>query len=76
MLRQDGGITDSFEQSVLERERRISTAMDGVIAIPHPMSICSSRSRIAVTILEKPIQWSEKDSAQIILMLSLSDDKK
>lgn len=76
MLRQDGGITDSFEQSVLERERRISTAMDGVIAIPHPLSICSSKTRIAVAILEKPIQWSEKDSAQIILMLSLSDDKR
>ena len=76
LLQEDGGVKDDFEKSVLEREQRISTAMDGVIALPHPMSICSTKTRIAVGILEKPVPWSEKDQAQIVLMLSLSDDKR
>lgn len=76
LLKKTGCVTDSFEEKVLERESRISTAMDGVVALPHPMSICSSRSMIAVGILKQPVKWSEKDHAQIILMLALADDKK
>lgn len=76
LLKKDGSITDNFEASVLEREAKVSTAMDGVIALPHPMGICSTKTRIVVGILDKPVEWSEKDQAQIILMLSLSDDKR
>ncbi len=76
LLKRTGCVADSFEEKVLERESRISTAMDGIVALPHPMSICSSKSLIAVGILEKPIKWSDKDQAQIILMLALADDKK
>ena len=76
LLEKSGHISDSFEKSVLERESKISTAMDGVIALPHPMAICSSKSQIAVAILERPVKWSEKENAQIILMLSLADDKR
>lgn len=76
LLEKDGSISDTFESSVLERESKISTAMDGVLALPHPMTICSDRSRIAVAILAHPIKWSEKENAQIILMLSLADDKR
>ena len=35
-----------------------------------------SESKIAVGVLQKPIAWSEKDSAQIILLLGLADDAK
>lgn len=76
MLRQEQCINDDFEASVLEREQRISTAMDGVVAIPHPLKICSLKSKIAVGVLQKPVAWSEKDSAQIILLLGLADDSK
>ena len=76
LLKKSGNISDSFEKSVLERESKISTAMDGVLALPHPMTICSTKSQIAVAILEHPVKWSEKENAQIILMLSLADDKK
>lgn len=75
-LEKSGHISHTFEKSVLERESKISTAMDGVIALPHPMTICSSKSQIAVAILEHPVKWSEKENAQIILMLSLADDKR
>lgn len=76
LLKKENCIMDTFEESVLKRESRISTAMDGVIALPHPLAICSYKSRIAIGILEKPIRWSEKDQAQIILMLALSDERK
>lgn len=76
LLRENVCVTDAFEASVLERETRISTAMDGVVALPHPMTICSKKSQIAIGILKEPIKWSEKDNAQIILMLALADDGK
>lgn len=76
LIQAKGYATKSFELSVLERERRISTVMDGVIATPHPLMMCSTKSKIAVGILDKPIAWSDKDSAQIILMLGLADDAK
>lgn len=65
-----------FEASVLARENRVSTAMDGVVAIPHPLQICAVKSKIAVGILQKPVKWSHKDNAQIVLMLALADDAK
>lgn len=71
-----GYATEDFEHSVLEREHRISTVMDGVIATPHPLMMCSTKSKIAVGILDAPVAWSDKDSAQIILMMGLADDAK
>lgn len=76
LLHQEHCINDDFEASVLEREQRISTGMDGVVAIPHPLKICSLKSKIAVGVLQHPILWSDKDSAQIILLLGLADDAK
>lgn len=76
LLEADGGVSADFENSVLEREARISTAMDGILALPHPMTICSSKSRVAVCILEQPVAWSSKSTAQIVLMLALADDQK
>ena len=52
LLHQENCINDDFEASVLEREQRISTAMDGVVAIPHPLKICSRKSKIAVGVLQ------------------------
>ena len=76
MLKKENCITDDFEVSVLEREQRISTAMDGVVAIPHPLKLCSLKSKIAVGILKHPVPWSQKDDAQIILLMGLADDAK
>lgn len=76
LLQENGCVTEDFESSVLERESRVSTAMDGVVALPHPMTFCSNKSQIAVGILNTPVKWSEKDNAQSILMLALADDRK
>lgn len=76
LLLTKGYVQADFEDSVIEREERVSTAMDGVVAIPHPLRICSAVSKIAVGILKKPVAWSNKDNAQIIIMLALGDDVK
>lgn len=76
LLKQNKCVDDRFEKSVIERESKVSTVMDGVIAIPHPLEMCSLKSKIAIGILENPIPWSNQDTAQIILMLGLSDDSK
>ena len=75
-LRHKGYANEVFEASVLEREHKISTVMDGVVATPHPLLICTSTSKIAVAILDEPVVWSDKDHAQIILMMGLADDSK
>ncbi|MBE6118972.1 MAG: PRD domain-containing protein [Erysipelotrichaceae bacterium] len=76
LLRNAGYVDERFEKSVFERENKVSTVMDGVIAIPHPLEMCSLKSKIAIGILDEPIHWSGKDTAQIILMLGLSDESK
>lgn len=76
LLRNAGYVDERFEKSVFERENKVSTVMDGVIAIPHPLEMCSLKSKIAIGILDAPIHWSGKDTAQIILMLGLSDESK
>lgn len=76
LLLKAGYVDERFEKSVFERENKVSTVMDGVIAIPHPLKMCSLKSKIAIGILDKPIPWSGKDTAQIILMLGLSDESK
>lgn len=75
LLKKDYVYSD-FEESVIERECRIPTAMDGVVAMPHPMQIQAIKSKIAVCILDHPIPWSSNANAQIILMLALADDAK
>ena len=76
-MHQEHFTTDGFEESVLEREARVSTAMHGV-ALPHPLKFYSTQSKIAVGILKEPVQWSEKDKApvQIVLLMGLADDAK
>ena len=69
-------ITNDFETSVLERERKISTAMTNGVSLPHPLKICSFTSKIAVGILKNPINWDDSHNIQIILLLALSDDSK
>lgn len=74
MLYEDGHIFREYEQSLMEREEKISTAMGNILAIPHPMGIYSHQSRIAVCLLDKPVKWSKDSTVQIVFMLAISDD--
>lgn len=73
-LLKKGYVYGSFEDEVLEREKKIPTAMNDIIAIPHPLHISSPENLVAVGILDHPISWGDGHTAQIILMLALSEN--
>ena len=74
MLLENGYVKEDFEEKVMERENRIPTIMDQVIAVPHPMQICALKNAVAVGILDRPIPWGTGRNAQIVVMLALSTD--
>ena len=73
-LLEKGYVKKDFEEKVMERENRIPTIMDHVIAVPHPMQICALKNAVAVGILKKPVPWGVGKNAQIVVMLALSTD--
>lgn len=80
---QEQGITkEGFEESVFEREERISTAMSETVALPHPLKILCTESKVAVGILEHPVSWrsvqgneSAETRIRLVFLLCLSDDQ-
>lgn len=76
LLVQKKYVYSNFEYSVLEREAKIPTAIDGIVAIPHPLKMCAIKSVIAIGILDAPLSWSKQHEVQIIFMLALADDVK
>lgn len=73
-MRDCGHVDDDFERSVFEREARIPTSMDDVIALPHPMEAKLASSKVGVAILERPIIWSSDHTAQVVFLLGLSSN--
>lgn len=67
-------INDDFEASVLRREHIAATNMDEVLAIPHPMDPLSTHTKVAVALLKEPLQWNDKASVRIILLLAINKD--
>lgn len=76
VMRNAGLVDEAFEASVLEREGRVPTALDGVLALPHPLAANMDANKIAVGILKEPIAWSETKDAQLVLLLALSNDSE
>lgn len=64
----------AFRDGVFERERRVSSALNGAVALPHPLVACCAVSKIAVGILEEPVAWDAERSVSIVLLLCLSED--
>ena len=75
-LYQQGLVDGDFLESVLQRENLASTLMDDMIAIPHPLTARSSQTKIAVAILDKPVEWSDNQTAQIILLLAIAESDR
>lgn len=62
----------SFKESVLYRESLSSTNLDDFIAIPHPMELSASRTKLCVAILEKSVLWNENSSVRFVVMLAIN----
>lgn len=67
-------INEDFEASVLKRESIAATNMDEVLAIPHPMDLLSTQTKVAVALLKEPLAWNEKSSVRIVLLLAINRD--
>lgn len=63
-------VTESFLQSVIEREKISSTSVSNFVAIPHALFENVIDSKIAIGILDKPIEWGE-NMVQLVFLLAL-----
>lgn len=66
-----GIVDDRFFTLVLERENLGSTNMDEAFALAHPMKLCASATKVAVTVLEEPVLWNRKESVRIVFLLAI-----
>jgi len=69
------GLSDSFYDSILERERLEPTEYANRIAIPHPLKNEEGSELIAVALLDRPVLWNTQ-KVQLIFLISLSNHKK
>ena len=76
LLLEDGGVKDDFEKSVLEREQRISTPWTASSPCLIPCPSVPQKPESPWVSLKNQFPGQREDQAQIVLMLSLSDDKR
>ncbi|CCJ33187.1 BglG family transcription antiterminator [Caloramator australicus] len=67
-------VKNTFYQSVLEREKIASTAIEQ-FAIPHALPGHVVKSAISIGVLEKPIDWDGK-KVNVVFLLAFGEDLK
>jgi lichenan operon transcriptional antiterminator len=67
------GLGHDFGQLVREREKLGRTSFGSKVAFPHPTKPVGEHTRVAVTLLDSPIDW-EGVEVQAIFMISPSSD--
>lgn len=67
-------VHDDYEPSVLERESIADTNMDEILAIPHPMTLCATQTKVTVALCKEPIAWNQKASIRLVLLLAIKKD--
>lgn len=75
---EENGYTDaSFLPSVLERETLSDTTMDPLLAIPHSLSPSSAKTKVAVAVLDHPLDWNagSKDIRIVFLLAVQAGDR-
>lgn len=72
-LLETGDVTEDYLKNVLDREKATTTSIGGGIAIPHGNNLAVNESRVAVAVLEKPIEW-HGDMVDVVFLLALKMD--
>lgn len=70
-MKENKYVTVSYQQSVSDREKVMSTELGNGIAIPHGSEDCVLQSRIAIVVLENPIVWNKQD-VQLVFLIALN----
>ncbi len=71
-LEKAGCVGKDFLNEVIKREQLSPTSFVYSFAVPHPLLSQSIKSKIAVAILKRPIQWGEF-SVRLVLMLAIGE---
>lgn len=67
-MEERGDVTDHYLESVLERERATTTSIGRGIAIPHGNMAESNEARIAVAVLDEPLDWYGEPVDMVFLL--------
>lgn len=69
-LKEDGIVTDSFYDSVMQREALSPTSFNFNFATPHPIDSTCMQSAIAIMLLDKPVLWGSYE-VQLVFLLAI-----
>lgn len=75
-LLEKGYVDNVFEKSVLKREASSSTMLSRGVVIPHGFPELVNRPCIAVAFLEKPVEWTQHEKADVVFLLALSMEEQ
>lgn len=76
ILKKNGYVDENFRNSVYEREELISTALDNRVSLPHATNVKAIKSGIAISIMNKSVNWSGKKVKVVFLFAIDKDDIK
>ena len=65
-----GYVTEKYHDSILKREKTVSTYIGNGVAIPHGNSGLANDSRVAVAILDEPVIWSAENTVDTVFLLA------
>lgn len=71
-----GYVTVEYHDSILKREKTVSTCIGNGVAIPHGNSAFARTSRLVVAILDNPIMWDTENSVGFIFLLAFKISSK
>ena len=73
-LIKDDVVEAEYKDSVLEREKYMSTVFFNGVALPHPIKLCAKKSVISVCILDTPLMEQGKE-VRTVFLISLRKDE-
>ena len=75
-----GHVTADYHESILKREKTVSTCIGNGVAIPHGNSGFANHSKVAVALLDSPLEWNMENAVDTVFLLAFKvenrDDSK
>lgn len=72
LLEENGVVDATFIDSVIEREQISDTSINSYFAIPHSMKPKGFKTKVAVAILDHPVEWdTDAKDVRIVFLLAI-----
>lgn len=65
-------VSASFKDSIFCRENLSSTNLNNFLAIPHPMELSATKTKLCIAILNNYITWKDESSVKVVIMLAIN----